>query len=293
MAPSATLASVSDRVCAIVATDDRPEALARCLGSIVRLTREPDEVLVVARASSDRTAALVARDFPAVELVRLSGEGGSGFRKGLEVAHARGFDWLWLLHDDAVADERALEELLAAVARADDGTPPVLMSSKVVRPNGELDLGSLGRPDGERVANVVLSFERGLEPLRWSSFVSVLISGPAVSEHGLPKGSLPAGVEELEFTARLLRSGEGYLAPRSVVEHEGRARTKDFRDAPSELPAHVHERMLLLRTSAFGLGEKTRFGLGMVWAASRAVRSPSQGLTAFRAAVRGAFSPIG
>lgn len=248
---------------------------------------------MVAGAGAEHSVGMVAEAFPDVELVRLSDGEDNGYRKGLGVAHERGFDWVWLLHEDAVADERALEELLAAVARADDGTPPVLMSSKVVRPDGELDLRSLGRPDGERVANVVLSFERGLEPLRWSSFVSVLISGLALSKHGLPIASFAGGVDELEFTARLLRRGEGYLAPRSLVVHEGRARVKDFRGAPAELPAHVHERMLLLRTSAFGLGEKTRFGLGMLWAISRAVRSPAEGLEAARAAVRGAFSPIG
>ena len=186
------------------------------------------------------------------------------------MARERGFDWVWLLHEDAEADERALEELLAAVARADDGAPPVLMSSKVVRPDGELDLRSLGRPDGERVANVVHSFERGLEPLRWSSFVSVLISGPALSIHGLPMASFAGRRRRARVHRASAAPGEGYLAPRSVVEHEGRAHVKDFRDAPAELPAHVHERMLLLRTSAFNPGEKTRFGLGMLWAISRA-----------------------
>jgi len=283
---------VSDRVCAILVTHDRTEALVGCLGSLAGQTRPVAKVLVVAGANADRTVATVAEDFPDVELVRLPDGEGNGFREGLKVARDRGYDWVWLLHEDAVPDERALEELLAAAARGDDETPPVLLSSKVVRPDGKLDLHSLGRPDSERVEHAVLSFERGLEPLRWSSFVSVLISGPALARHGLPLATLGGGVDELEFTARLLRWGEGYLTPRSVVEHEGRARIKDFRDAPFELPAHVHERTLLLRTSAFGLGEKTRFGLGMLWAISRGVRSPAQGLTVARAAVKGAFSPI-
>jgi rhamnopyranosyl-N-acetylglucosaminyl-diphospho-decaprenol beta-1,3/1,4-galactofuranosyltransferase len=284
---------VSDRVCAIVVTHGRSEALGPCLNALARQTRPADQILVMLASGEDRAAAMAAQALPGAELLPFSGQPGDGFREGLQVARDRDLDWVWLLHD-AVADERALEELLGAVARAnEDGSPPVLMSSKVVRPDGSLDLRSLGRPDAERVENVVLSFERGLAPLRWSSFVSVLISGPALAEHGLPKAAFAGGVGELEFTARLLRRGDGYLAPRSVVEHEGPARIKNFHDAPSELPAHVQERMLLLRTSAFEPGEKARLGFGMLWATSQGVRSPGQALTVTRAAVKGAFSPIG
>ena len=248
---------------------------------------------MVAGAGSHPAAGMATEEFPDVELLRLPDHGGNGYREGLRVAHGRGFEWLWLLHEDAVADDRALEELLAAVARADEGAPPVLMASKIVRPDGKLDLHSLGRPLGEEVPHVVASFERGLQPLRWSSFVSVLVSGRALSSHGLPVASFADGLDELEFTARLLRWGEGYLAPRSVVEHAGRPRIKDFREAPSELPAHAHDRMLVLRTSAWNPGEKIRLAFGLLWAISRAVRSPGHGLAVARAAIKGAFSPIG
>ena len=63
---------------------------------------------MVAGAGSEHSVGMVAEAFPDVELVRLSAGEGNGYRKGLDVAHERGFDWVWLLHEDAEADERAL-----------------------------------------------------------------------------------------------------------------------------------------------------------------------------------------
>jgi GT2 family glycosyltransferase len=100
---------------AIVVNWNRREAILGLLESLDKLERRPDDILVVDNASTDGSTEAVERLFPRVHLVRnprnLGGSGGfnTGLRWGLENA---AFDFFWLLDNDVVVHERALEALL-------------------------------------------------------------------------------------------------------------------------------------------------------------------------------------
>lgn len=89
------------------------DMLARCLQS---LTPCPHELIVVDNASEDGSADMVARDFPAVRLVRAGRN--AGFAGGVNVArrHASG-ERLLLLNPDIEATLPAIDELIAALNR--------------------------------------------------------------------------------------------------------------------------------------------------------------------------------
>lgn len=89
------------------------DLLARALRS---LTPCPHELIVVDNASADGSADMVARDFPAVRLIRH--ESNAGFAGGVNIArrHASG-ERLLLLNPDIDATLDAIDELIAALNR--------------------------------------------------------------------------------------------------------------------------------------------------------------------------------
>ncbi|HEU0119533.1 MAG TPA: glycosyltransferase family 2 protein [Bryobacteraceae bacterium] len=102
------------KICAVVVTYNRAALLRKCLHALLAQTRPLDHILVVNNKSTDQTAAMLAEEFPQLEVMQMTeNTGGSGgFVAGMKEAHARGYDWLWIMDDDVEAYPHALETLL-------------------------------------------------------------------------------------------------------------------------------------------------------------------------------------
>jgi hypothetical protein len=121
----------------------------------------------------------------------------------------RQVDWLWLVDGSTAPEPTALERLLEALELLGSLTPPVLLASKVVTPDGSPDPGSLPIPQILDSDLAVAACERHLLSIRVARRGSLL-----VHRRGLPH----AGPERaLEWTARLLRDAPGFLVPQSVA----------------------------------------------------------------------------
>ena len=204
-------------VCAVIVTRDRVELLEECLAAVAGPTRPPDHVLVVDNASSDGTAEFVAGAHPGAELVRLErNEGGAGgFHEGMRRAAEGGFDWLWLMDDDTIPADDALERLLDAPA---DGA--ALLASKVVWTDGRIHPMNPPRLEMADMDAVVRGFGEGAVPLRFCTFPSLLVRGDVPERYGLPRKEFFIWSDDIDFTARVLRSERGYFVPNSVAVHK-------------------------------------------------------------------------
>lgn len=100
------------RVLVIVVTYNGMRWLERCLGSVPPWA----DVYVFDNDSTDGSAAFVASRFPSAKLVRSTDN--LGFSKpnnlGFEYAAAHGYDYVYLLNQDAWLEEGSLEKLVAA-----------------------------------------------------------------------------------------------------------------------------------------------------------------------------------
>src|SRR4051812_36690273 len=237
-------------VCAVVVTYNRRDLLARCLDHLERQSRPPEGILVVDNASTDGTAELLASRH-GVEVMRLPENrgGAGGFERGLERAHASGYEWIWLLDDDTFADERCLETLLGGVARAP--RPPSVMTS-VVRWR-DSSLHPMNRPwlrivPRGRFAEAVAA---GLAPIRAATFVSTMVHRDAVARHGLPPGYYFVWLDDIQYTSRILRDGDGYIVPESVAVHWTPKAYDTVTDSRDRFYLKVRNQLWLLRGPSF------------------------------------------
>ncbi len=110
-----------ESVAVVVVTYNRADLLAHMLDGLAAQSRPADAIFVIDNASSDHTRALlteqVAAARPGLPLRVTHAEenlgGAGGFHLGVRMAHAAGYDRIWLMDDDVVPAPDCLATLLA------------------------------------------------------------------------------------------------------------------------------------------------------------------------------------
>ena len=248
-------------VAAVVVTRDRRDLLRECLAAIAGQTTPPDRLIVVDNASSDGTPDMLRAEHPEAEVITLAENVGSsgGFAAGVEAGVASGARLLWLLDDDTVARPDTLERLLAAPWREAGLPEPSLLASRVDWTDGNphpMNRGIVRRRDPR---GYVAAARAGLIPMRAMTFVSLLVDVRAVERHGPPRRDFFLQADDIEFTARILRDGHGYLVPDSVVEHRTPS-ARDFVNDDFRFYFHLRNTLAMMRGGSWAPGEKAALG---------------------------------
>lgn len=249
-----------ESVCAVVVTHNRYEMLTRCLAALEAQTRQVDAILVVDNASTDGTPERLAADHPSAELHRLGENvgGSGGFEAGVAEGVRRGHRWLWLMDDDVLPADDALEQLLTTRDRLAAVADPVVLASRVEWKDEQLHPTNLPGIDFRRYYETLESAAERALPLRWSSFVSVMIRTDAIARHGLPLGRYFIWFDDVEYTARILRDEPGFFVPRSVVRHHSQSRYTTPSGMGDRFYYSLRNRIFVLRGPALRPLEKLR-----------------------------------
>jgi GT2 family glycosyltransferase len=276
-------------VTVVVATRNRPLALADCLRSLLAQTRPAERIVVVDDApGGDETPAAVARCDPDGSRVRyVEGEG-----RGLAVAHNRGLlevetALVAFTDDDVVVDHSWLERVVAAFASAPGVgcvTGRILPRELETREQLWLE-GYAGFNKGLQRRLVDLAGDRPPEPLfpfaagTLGSGANMAFSLAALQAIGgfdpaLGAGTRARGGDDLAAFFEVLQRGYRLLYEPAAVAHHRHARsygalrrqvygygvgltaylTKCFLDRPRLL---VPAARLLPRAVAYGLGPRS------------------------------------
>lgn len=238
----------SPSVVAVVVAYNRRELLMECLGALSAQTRPVDGVIVVDNASTDGTSEVVRRLHPDVDLVTLSRNtgGAGGFAVGIERAVVSGgADFVWIMDDDTVPTETALEESLGAF----EAHPALtLVASRALWTDGsEHPMNTPKRRIAASRGAVRRAKALGAIPVRSASFVSLLVRASAVTEHGLPIAAYFIWNDDFEYSTRLLRNGEGWYLPRSTVVHKTKTLGSSDADPGERFYFEVRNKLWLFR----------------------------------------------
>lgn len=215
---------VEGSICAIVVTHNRMRLLRECLLGLRAQTRRPDGTLVVDNASTDGTRDMLMDEFPEVEVLSLPENrgGAGGFFHGIKHAYEAGYDWMWVMDDDAEPRPAALERLFVPEAQAPD---VCVVASTVVSTDGATCHGHrrfFNRLTGQERAAPTSSYRQRVFEVDTVSFVGSLISRRAIAKHGYPMPDLVLFYDDTEYSLRLRDGGQRILVvPTSIVIHKG------------------------------------------------------------------------
>lgn len=209
------------KIAAVVVTFNRLAMLKDCLAALKAQQRLPDEIVVVNNGSSDGTAEWLASQTGLTVITQENSGSSGGQLAGIKFAYENGHDWFWCMDDDTIPNDDAL----AAFVKA----PPFRASDTGFLCSLTLD----ARGNVDDVLPTVASKEWWGSVLRdhcvrvdHSSFVSVMISRPAVKAVGLPLRWMFIWGEDTEFTKRISGKFKGWAVLDSIAVHRYLAQAK-------------------------------------------------------------------
>lgn len=221
------------RVAAVVVSFNRKNLLLECLNSLLSQTVQLDKVILIDNKSTDGTIELLSEkgilSNPRVECTVLEENvgGAGGFTAGIERAVEQGYDWLWLMDDDAEPELNAFElcrpylddtkvVLVAPVTGDADGNPELTGThrGKLLSPADATVPAMVRSVTPEEAASApVVEFDA-------CSFVGPFISARAVKSVGLPRREFFIHYDDLEYTLRLRKIGKLLLVSGAIIKHK-------------------------------------------------------------------------
>ena len=208
------------KVTAVVVTHNRLQLLQECIAAIRAQTTKPYQILVVNNGSTDGTYEWVAVQKDICAIHQPNNGGAWGFYTGIKEAYKTDADWFWIMDDDTIPGNTALEELTKVAVHKPADEELGFLSSKVLWTDGSLHL--MNKPGFNNVEGAKEYYkERSLQPLIYSSFVSILLKKSAVEKAGLPLKEFFIWNDDVEYTKRIIQKGfTGVLVEKSVVLHK-------------------------------------------------------------------------
>jgi len=101
------------KIACCIVTYNRLELLKRCVSSVEQQTFRNFDIVVVNNGSTDGTTEWLAMHKSYITINQANVGGAGGFCKAMTYSYNSGYDWMWLMDDDGVAEEKQLSELVS------------------------------------------------------------------------------------------------------------------------------------------------------------------------------------
>jgi len=243
---------ITYKLCAVVVTYNRKDLLLECLEALKKQSKPLDAIYIIDNASTDGTSEILLekgyieenhnnsnknwntyaniQNSPNKDIeicyVRLNENtgGAGGFYEGVKRAYDDGYDWLWLMDDDAEPLKDSLEKLTSYI---DENNVSALASvvktvdNQIVPLHRKVfDFKSLRNFNISKTVDPKLIEDNKLLKIDDASFVGVLINRRSIKEIGFPKKELFIHSDDTEYSIRLRSVGEILLITDSVILHK-------------------------------------------------------------------------
>jgi len=250
-----------ETICAVVVTYNRKELLIECLEALLKQTRPVQGIYLIDNASTDGTPRLLLEkgyikelppenltepwekefeiknltDGQAVKLyyVRMHENtgGAGGFHEGVKRTYEKGYDWLWLMDDDAEPKDDALEKLVIYSNKENIS----VLACSIILPDGEICCNHRGFIDLKNIYPLIQEplkrekYKGLVEEIEMVSFVGILVNRKAIQKIGFPRKEFFLHHDDVEYCIRLRKVGKILLVPNSVIIHKEAAKKGIFK----------------------------------------------------------------
>lgn len=204
-------------VCIVIVTWNRLEMLKVCVAAAKKNAHEAD-LLVVDNASTDGTGEWLSGQ-DGINVLSLSENtgGAGGFAAGMKWARGRGYDWMWIMDDDVVPLEGALDVISENAARAD-----VIQAAKYEADGSECVFEGILDPRTMRRRRIAVSSVPacGFVPCNVATFEGLFVSRCAVDRVGFPDASFFYGLDDLLYGYRASEMSRFIFVPKFVLRKQ-------------------------------------------------------------------------
>lgn len=204
---------------AVVVTYNRKDLLKQNIECLLTQATQCD-IYIIDNASTDGTEKLV-RSYTDERVyyfntgANLGGAG--GFEYGTREAVKAGYKYVWIMDDDTLVHNTALEELMQADRQLNGkwgalSSTPYWTDGSICKANRQKKTLFTFVKDEEYKRDVLI-------PVTMASFVSLLVKADVIKEIGLPIGEYFIWTDDYEYTGRISRKYPVYVVPKSCVTH--------------------------------------------------------------------------
>jgi rhamnopyranosyl-N-acetylglucosaminyl-diphospho-decaprenol beta-1,3/1,4-galactofuranosyltransferase len=208
----------------VIVTYNRKQLLIKGIGLLLKQTVSTD-ILIVDNASTDGTQdALDASglfNHEKIHYIRLTENtgGAGGFHYGLKYAYKKGWEWFWIMDDDAEPHLDSLEKL---AGKASDDTI-LYGSAAVAHFNGNIKLCfPVKIINNDRKISFTEDYNllNNIENVVWLPFLGLFLHRNIIQKIGLPDIDLFIRNDDVEYSERAKLYGiKIYLVKDSIIEH--------------------------------------------------------------------------
>lgn len=207
------------KILATVVTYNRKELLKECIESLLTQSYKDFDILILDNASTDGTEAYI-NDYiisGKIEYYNTGSNlgGAGGFNLAMRKAAEREYDFVWVMDDDCMSREHALDNFLIADKKLSGNYG--FLSSKVLWKDGSICTMNVQR---QTLTKNVSDFESSIVEIKMASFVSLFVPVKIIKELGLPIKDFFIWTDDWEFTRRISRKYPCYLINKSIVVHK-------------------------------------------------------------------------
>lgn len=218
-----------NKVAAIVVTYNRKQLLIQCLEKLKKQTASLD-ILIIDNNSTDGTCDLFESLEDDLYYFNTGSNlgGAGGFNYGMKKAYDMGYEYFWLMDDDTMPEENALEELL----NADKELKTYGFLSSIA----EWSDGSLCNMNIQRTSLMKKELDRHKKynQVIMATFVSFFVKRSMIEEFGYPISDFIIWSDDLEYSRRISRKYPSYVVTLSRVIHKMKSNEKVGIESESE-----------------------------------------------------------
>jgi GT2 family glycosyltransferase len=210
-------------IVSVVVTHNRKNLLLKCLGLLLDQSIGTD-ILVIDNASTDGTEQVLEiagfLDNERIHYIHLNKNtgGAGGFHYGLKYAFEQGWNWFWLMDDDAEPHQDALEKL---VEQSNDKNS-IYGSVAVSNLEGKTKLCFPTKKINNKKVSFIENYELlGIkERVVWLPFLGFFIHRDVVQKIGYPDKDFFIRNDDVEYSERANKFGiKIYMIKWSVIDH--------------------------------------------------------------------------
>lgn len=241
------------RVACTIVTYNRLSLLKECVDSLRNQTCKDFDIIIINNGSTDGTKEWLEEQPDITPINQANVGGAGGFYTGMKTAFEGGYEWVWMMDDDGIADSKQLEKLLDGAnechskfvnALVCDIKNPNVLSFGLIHDG----IGISRVEDARRIPYIINSI---------NPFNGTLIHRDVIATIGLIKKEMFIWGDEREYTFRAQKAGFDEYTVTSAIHNHPAERSQKIRIIPFisrftvDIPSNKERAYIKYRNNGF------------------------------------------